>query len=69
MWIHLTKVQMDILSKYGGTKNVNIHDVDEVLSTMIHSVTLSHRDTVTKTSMWFESRTGISLDNFLKVSH
>lgn len=69
MWIHLTKVQMDILSKYGGTKNVNIHDVDEVLSTMIHSVTLSHRDAVTKTSMWFESRTGISLDNFLKVSH
>ncbi|KAJ8319680.1 hypothetical protein KUTeg_002767 [Tegillarca granosa] len=66
VWIHLTKAHMDILSKYGETKNVSIHDVDEVLSNMIHSVTLSHRDAVTKTSMWFESRTGISLDNFLK---
>ncbi|CAC5386387.1 CLCC1 [Mytilus coruscus] len=66
VWVKLSKDQYTVLQKFADGKS-NIHDAQEILVSMITDVTRSNVGTTAKLSMWFEEKTGASLDNILKM--
>ncbi|VDI43142.1 Hypothetical predicted protein [Mytilus galloprovincialis] len=66
VWVKLSKDQYGVLQKFADG-NSNIHDAQEILVSMITDVTRSNVGTAAKLSMWFEEKTGASLDNVLKM--
>lgn len=66
MWIKLSKDQYAILQKFSDGQS-NVHDAQEILVSMITDVTISNVGSTAKLSLWFEQKTGASLDDILKV--
>ncbi|XP_063417912.1 chloride channel CLIC-like protein 1 isoform X1 [Mytilus trossulus] len=66
VWVKLSKDQYSVLQTFADGQS-NIHDAQEILVSMITDVTKSNVGTAAKLSMWFEEKTGASLDNVLKM--
>ena len=66
VWVKLSKEDYTVLKRFADGKS-NVHDAQEILVNMITDITRSTVGPATKLSMWFEEKTGASLDSVLKV--
>ncbi|XP_060574957.1 chloride channel CLIC-like protein 1 isoform X2 [Ruditapes philippinarum] len=65
--VSLSPDRFVMLEKFVATGNQkHVHDVHEILSTMIHRVASSELGTMEKTALWLEDKIGLKLDRLIQ---
>ena len=68
MLIKLSRDDIEVLRRFVQEDKGSLHNLYEILDTMVLSISESHLGTLGKVSLWFEDKFGTSIDAALKVT-